>query len=78
MSSNLTSQDILIRLFSELGITIHDEIYIKDKCRCSQEKVEFAINNLTKKEILDISDENGNITVVCEFCKTKRIFNTFN
>ena len=78
LSNDLSSQDILLRLFNEVGVTIYDEIIIKDKCRCSQAKVEFAIKNLSKKELIDISDENGKIKVVCEFCKTERIFSHFN
>ena len=78
LSVNLSSQDILFRLFNEVDVTTYDEIIIKDKCRCSQAKVEFAIKNLSKKELIDISDENGNIKVVCEFCKTERIFSSFN
>ncbi len=74
LSVNLSSQDILFRLFNEVDVTTYDEIIIKDQCRCSQAKVEFAIKNLSKKELIDISDENGNIKVVCEFCKTERNF----
>ena len=72
LSINLTSQDILFRLFNEVGVRIYDEIIIKDQCKCSQAKVEFAIKNLNKKELMDISDENGNIKVVCEFCNIER------
>ena len=78
LSNDLSSQDILLRLFNEVGVTIYDEIIIKDKCRCSQAKVEFAIKNLSKEELIDISDENGNVKVICEFCKTERIFSNFN
>ena len=78
LSVNLSSQDILFRLFNEVDVTTYDEIIIKDQCRCSQAKVEFAIKNLSKKELIDISDEIGNIKVVCEFCKTERIFSSFN
>ena len=78
LSVNLSSQDILFRLFNEVGVTTYDEIVIRDQCRCSRAKVEFAIKNLSKKELIDISDENGNIKVVCEFCKTERIFSSFN
>ena len=78
LSVNLSSKDILFRLFNEVDVTTYDEIIIKDQCRCSQAKVEFAIKNLSKKELIDISDENGNIKVVCEFCKTERIFSSFN
>ena len=74
LSINLTSENILLRLFYEVGIKIYDKITIKDQCRCSQEKVELAIKKLDKSELKDISDKNGNIKVVCEFCKIERIF----
>ena len=74
LSTNLTSEEILYRLFNELEITIHNEIIIQDQCRCSDEKIKFAIKNLSKKELKEIADENGNVRVVCEFCKTERIF----
>ena len=53
---------------------IYDKITITDQCRCSQEIVELAIKKLDKSELKDISDKNGNIKVVCEFCKIERIF----
>ena len=74
LSTNLTSEEILYRLFNELEITVYDEIIIRDQCRCSELKIKFAIKNLSKKELKEISDENGNIKVVCEFCKKERIF----
>ena len=74
LSINLTSEEILYRLFNELEITVYDEIIIRDKCRCSEKKIKLAINNLNKNELKEISDENGNVRVVCEFCKKERIF----
>ncbi len=74
LSTNLTSEEILFRLFNELEITVFDKIIIQDKCRCSEEKIKFAIENLSKKELREIIDENGNVKVVCEFCKKERIF----
>ncbi len=75
LSVSLTSENILFRLFNEVGVTVYDEIVIQDKCRCSKEKVEFAIQNLNKDELNEISDDKGNIKVICEFCKTERSFN---
>ena len=74
LSTNLTSEEILYRLFNELEVTVYDKIIIKDQCRCSDEKIKFAIENLSKKELREIADENGNVKVVCEFCKKERIF----
>ena len=74
LSTKLSSKDILFRLFNELKVITYDEIEIKDKCRCSQDRVQFALNNLDKKELNEIADENGDIKVMCEFCKTERLF----
>ncbi len=74
LSINLTSEEILYRLFNELEITVYNEIIILDQCRCSDEKIKFAIKDLSKKELKEIADENGNVKIVCEFCKTERIF----
>ena len=74
LSTNLTSEEILYRLFNELEITVYDKIIIQDQCRCSEEKIKFAIKNLSIKELKEIADENGNLRVVCEFCKTERVF----
>ena len=74
LSTKLSSKDILFRLFSELKVITYNEIEIKDKCRCSQDRVQFALNNLDKKELSEIADENGDIRVTCEFCKTERFF----
>ena len=74
LSTKLSSKDILFRLFNELKVITYDEIEIKDMCRCSQDRVQFALNNLDKKELSEIADENGDIKVMCEFCKTERLF----
>ena len=49
LSTKLSSKDILFRLFSELKVITYNEIEIKDKCRCSQDRVQFALNNLEKR-----------------------------
>ncbi len=78
LSINISSEEILYRLFNELEIKVYNEIIIKDQCRCSEEKIKIAIKNLTKKELKEIADKDGNVKVVCEFCKTERIFSRFN
>lgn len=78
LSTKLSSKDILFRLFHEIKVTTYDEIEIKDKCRCSQDRVQFALKKLDKKELSEIEDENGDIKVVCEFCKKERFFSRPN
>ena len=78
LSTKLSSKDILFRLFHEIKVTTYDKIEIIDKCRCSQDRVQFALKKLNKKELIEIEDENGDIKVVCEFCKTERFFSRPN
>ena len=73
LSTNFTSEKILYRLFNELEIAVYEKIIIKDQCRCSEEKIKLAIKNLNKKELEEIADQNGNLKIVCEFCKTERL-----
>ncbi len=76
LSTNITSEEILYRLFNELEITVYDKIIIRDQCRCSEEKIKLAIKNLSKKELEEIADQNGRVKIVCEFCKTETIFSS--
>jgi len=74
LSIDLTSENILLRLFHEIGVTVFEKIEIKDQCRCSEEKVNSALKNLSKQDLENLSDQEGNILVVCEFCKVERNF----
>ena len=72
LSIDLSSENILLRLFHQLGITIYDKIEIEDQCRCSQEKVQSALEKLSQNDLKNLSNEDGKIIVVCEFCKVER------
>ena len=74
LSISLSSEDMLLRLFHEVGVTIYDKIEIKDQCRCSQEKVQSALEKLSQNDLQNLSNEDGNIIVICEFCKVERDF----
>ena len=72
LSIDLSSEDILLRLFHEVGVTVYDKIEIKDQCRCSREKVDTALEKLSQNDLENLSNEDGDILVVCEFCKVER------
>ena len=72
LSIDLSSENILLRLFHEVGVTIYDKIEIEDQCRCSQEKVQSALKKLNQSDLEYSSNEDGDIIVVCEFCKVER------
>ena len=47
-------KNMLLRLFHEIGVTVFDKIEIKDQCRCSEEKVQSALEKLKSKMIYKI------------------------
>jgi molecular chaperone Hsp33 len=72
LDPNLTSDALLFRLFQELKVSVLPFRPVVDECRCSPERVDRIIDQLSHEEQLDLSDE-GIITVTCEFCKKEHI-----
>ena len=55
----------------ELGF---DEINLNNNCQCSNERVLNTFKSMDQKEITYLFNEKKSIEVVCEFCKTKRVY----
>ncbi|WP_027486713.1 Hsp33 family molecular chaperone [Allorhizobium undicola] len=60
---------LLFRLFHERGVRVYDPQPILDKCSCSREKIKGVLQGFSAEDIAD-SEENGVISVSCEFCST--------
>ena len=69
-----TSKEILMNLFGNYEIKIFDEIILNNDCKCSNERVLNTLKSMDKKEIKFLFSRKKFIEVVCEFCKTKRIY----
>lgn len=67
LSGQLTSDELLFRLFHEEGVRIFDEKVLQKGCRCTMEKVEGVLSTLSDNDIEHMT-ENGRITMTCEFC----------
>lgn len=77
LSSELSAEDILFRLFWEDGIRIFESRPIIAKCSCSRERVEAMLKTFSKNDIQDMI-ENEVITVTCEFCNQAYTFDPSN
>jgi molecular chaperone Hsp33 len=64
---------LLYRLFHERGVRVFSPAAIRERCSCSRERVEGMLSRFTAEEIAD-SIEDGAISVTCEFCGTKYVF----
>ena len=74
LNINKTSKQILLNLFGQYEIKIFDEIHLNNNCQCSNEKVLNMLKSMDQKEIRYLFNEKKSIEVVCEFCKTKRVY----
>jgi len=74
LNINKTSKQILLNLFGQYEIKIFDEINLNNNCQCSNERVLNTFKSMDQKEITYLFSEKTTIEVVCEFCKTKRVY----
>ena len=74
LNINKTSKQILLNLFGQYEIKIFDEINLNNNCQCSNERVLNTFKLMDQKEITYLFNEKKSIEVVCEFCKTKRVY----
>ncbi|MFC3163114.1 Hsp33 family molecular chaperone [Ciceribacter thiooxidans] len=60
---------LLFRLFHERGVRVYQPQPVFDRCSCSREKIKGVLKSFSDEEIEE-SQEDGAITVTCEFCST--------
>ena len=65
---NLDNETILHRLYHEDDIRLFDNQDIEFHCTCSKERTAESIKTVGKDELLDILNEEPQITVTCQFC----------
>ena len=64
----LEPNDLLFRLFHEESPRVLDSLALSFACSCSRERVENALVSLGEQEMVESLEENGDITVHCDFC----------
>lgn len=77
LSGDLSAPDLLLRLFWEDGIRIFENRLLIAKCRCSEERIFQMLKTFSASDIQEMI-ENAKISVTCEFCNQKYIFDPQN
>ena len=73
LDPTLPPDRLLYRLFHEEGVRAFPPASIEAYCRCSRERVEGFLRSFGAKELTDMREPDGSISVTCEFCtKTYR------
>lgn len=70
----LSSERLLYRLFNERGVRVAEETPLYDHCRCSAEKIDAMLQSFSDEERGAMVGDDGQISVTCEFCSVKRVF----
>ncbi len=71
---SLSANDLLYRLYHEQQVLLFDPQPVTFVCGCSADKCLSAIANMGKESILEHLAEHQNISMTCDFCKTKYQF----
>lgn len=72
----LPADGILHRLFHEETVRLYDAEEVAFSCNCSRERVGSMLKGLGEAEARSILEEQGAITVTCEFCRNREVFDS--
>ena len=66
----LEANQLIIRLFHEETPEVYEPQFLQFQCHCSQEKIENTIRTLGKDEAMQVIEEQGEISIDCQFCNS--------
>ncbi len=70
LSTELSADDVLFRLFHEEGVRVYDPKKLERTCRCNVDRVGRILSTMSDDDIAHITVD-GKILMTCEFCSTE-------
>ncbi|WP_029005515.1 Hsp33 family molecular chaperone [Azorhizobium doebereinerae] len=64
----LSGEQLLFRLFHERGVRVFETQPLAAQCSCSRERVAGVLASFSPEERRDMIQDDGRVTVTCEFC----------
>jgi len=74
LSPVLASADVLYRLFHEDGVRIYSPTHVRFKCRCTRDKVVSILRTIPRRELEEVCEKDGKVSIKCEFCSEEYSF----
>ena len=74
LDTELMPETLLFRLFHEDGVRVFEPRSLTHGCRCSEDRVIQTLRSFPASEIMELADDDGRVSVTCEFCKTVYAF----
>jgi len=72
----LSAQALLHRLYHEEDLRLFESEPVSFRCSCSSERIESMLRGLGYDEVRDILEEQGEVSVSCEFCCQAYVYDT--
>ncbi len=70
----LSTRELLRRLYHEQDVRLFEAEPVSFRCSCSRERIETMLRGLGYSEVQDILEEQGSVSVNCEFCAQGYVF----
>ena len=80
-SAEILEDDVeqrLVRMFGADEVRVFGGQEIKAECRCSRERVANVLRSLGAEEVRSVIEEQGAVTVTCEFCQKPYKFDSID
>jgi len=74
LSDGKSIKDIILYIFEDMGLEIHEEKVPALYCDCSRASVEKALISIGMEELRKICDDGKDEQLVCHFCNTTYSF----
>lgn len=71
----LDAETLLFRLYNQEKVRLFDPQVVEHQCSCSKDKCLNAISQIQPSEIKSILDEQGSISMTCDYCLNTYVFN---
>lgn len=68
---NLSSEDLLYRLFHERGVRVFEQQSVHEQCRCSRDRILSMLKSFSDEERQSMVGDDGRVGITCEFCSTR-------
>ncbi len=66
----LPADRLLYRLFHDEGVRVFSPRPLAVHCKCSRQRVQAFLKSFGSEQLADMHDDEGKISVTCEFCST--------
>ncbi|WP_158972741.1 Hsp33 family molecular chaperone HslO [Paraglaciecola sp. L3A3] len=74
----LPAEEILYRLYHQEEVELYPANDVVFKCSCSKERSAGALASVSKEELLEIVEQEGDIKMNCQYCHTEYTFDAID